>query len=434
VPAELILHRPLSSTSCRFWPAISEPLPTIDGGSPDMHSLETTSHSITEGASRRLNRAAFVAAAGVVVLAACGTSSRATSSGGGGSTTTVLAPTVSTASLPHADELDAAIETAMKEASIPGAIVGIWAPEGEYVKTFGVADEATNAPMETGFFHRIGSISKTFTTDALLILVDQGMVSLDDPISKYVPGVPSGDEITLRNLARMSSGLTTYDESDEFVDGYLADPSQSYTPSQMLAFALDKPATFEAGTEFAYSNTNTTLIGLVVEKVSGQSLAEFVTEHILVPLNMTHTSYPTSAAIPDPHAQGYTKVGDSEEIATAWNPSWGWGAGNMISTLEDMKIWAKEIGTGSLLEPETQQERINSNVRWLDDTTYGLGIFNADGWLGHSGSIFGYQTLVLYLPEQQTSLVFFTNSDAPHSASTTLGRAITRVISPDHLY
>jgi len=367
------------------------------------------------------------------VLAACGSSSRATSSAGA-TTTTAPAATVSTASLPQADELDAAIETAMKEASIPGAIVGIWAPEGEYVKTFGVADEATGAPMETGFYHRIGSISKTFTTDALLILVDQGKVSLDDPIAKYVPEVPSGDTITLRNLARMSSGLTTYDESDEFVDGYFADTSQSYTPSQMLSFALDKPAAFEPGTEFSYSNTNTTLIGLVVEKVSGQSLAEFVAENILAPLEMTHTSYPTTAEIPEPHAQGYTKVGDIEEIATTWNPSWGWGAGNMISTLDDMKIWAKEIGTGSLLEPETQQERINSNVQWSDDTTYGLGIFNANGWLGHSGSIFGYQTLVLYLPEQQTSLVFFTNSDAPHSASTTLGRAITGVISPEHRY
>jgi D-alanyl-D-alanine carboxypeptidase len=322
----------------------------------------------------------------------------------------------------------------MGEASIPGAIVGIWAPDGEYVKTFGVADEATGAPMELDFYHRIGSISKTFTTAALLVLVDQGKVSLDDPISKYVSGVPSGDEITLRNLARMSSGLTTYDDSDEFADGYFADPSQSYTPTQVLGYVLDIPVKFEAGSEFSYSNTNTVLIGLVVEKVSGQSLAEFVTENILVPLNMTHTSYPTTAEIPAPHAEGYTKLGDQEEIATGWNPSWGWAAGNMISTFEDMKTWATEIGTGSLFSRGTQQERLDSNVQWGDDGTYGLGIFNIDGWLGHSGSIFGYQTLVMYLPEQQTSLVFFTNTDAPHSASTTLGKAITEVISPDHVY
>jgi D-alanyl-D-alanine carboxypeptidase len=348
--------------------------------------------------------------------------------------TTTTAGSSTGAELPEAAQLDTAIEAAMTEASIPGAIVGIWAPEDEYVKTFGVSDKASGAPMDLDSYHRIGSVTKTFTTDALLILADQGKVSLEDPISKYIDGVPSGDTITLRNLARMSSGLTTYDDSDAFVDGFLADPSQSYAPTEMLAFALDKPAKFAAGSEFAYSNTNTTLIGRVVEKVSGQSLADFVAANITGPLGMTHTSFPTTAAIPDPHAQGYTKVGDEETIATNWNPSWGWGAGNMISNLDDMRIWAKELGTGSLLKPATQQERIDSTVKMSDTAAYGLGCFDVGGWLGHSGSIFGYQTVVLYLPEQQTSLVFFTNSDVPHDASTALGKAITEVISPDHIY
>jgi D-alanyl-D-alanine carboxypeptidase len=399
-----------------------------------MKPMKTTSSKLTDCSGRPHRLAALVTAAGLLVLGACGTSSDATSTTSDGSTTALSPVTDSSARFPDATELDTAIENAMNEASIPGAIVGIWAPDGEYVKTFGVADEATGAPMELDFYHRIGSISKTFTTAALLLLADQGKVSLDDPISKYVPDVPSGDDITLRNLARMSSGLTTYDDSDEFADGYFADPSQSYTPTQVLDYVLDIPAKFEAGSEFSYSNTNTVLIGLVVEEVTGQTLAEFVTDNILVPLNMTHTSYPTTAQIPSPHAQGYTKVGDAEAVATDWNPSWGWAAGNMISTLEDMKIWATELGTGSLLSPETQQERINSNVPWGEGGTYGLGMFDIGGWLGHSGSIFGYQTLVVYLPEQQTSVVFFTNTDAPHSASTTLGKAITEVISPNHVY
>lgn len=334
----------------------------------------------------------------------------------------------------HAAQLDTAIQSAMDESSIPGAIVGIWAPDGEYVKAFGVADRATGAPMELDFYHRIGSVTKTFTTDALLILVDRGEVALDDPISRYVPDVPSGDTITLRNLARMSSGLTTYDNSDVFVEGYLSDPTQSYTPTEMIGYALDTPVAFEAGTRYEYSNTNTTLLALVVEEVSGQSLAEFVTENILEPLEMDHTSYPTTEEFPDPHAQGYTAAGGVASIATDWNPSWGWGAGNMISNLDDMRTWALELGTGSLLTPATQQERIDSNVKMSDDAAYGLGIFNVNGWLGHSGSIFGYQTVVLHLPEQETSLVFFTNTDDPHEASTTLGRAITEVISPDHVY
>jgi D-alanyl-D-alanine carboxypeptidase len=335
---------------------------------------------------------------------------------------------------PDAAELDAAIEAAMSEAAIPGAIVGIWGPDGDYVKTFGVSDKLTGAPMKRDFHHRIGSITKTFTTAALLLLVDQGKVSLDDPISMYVDGVPSGDTITLRNLARMSSGLTTYDDSDAFVDGYFTDPTQPYGPTGMLAFAFDQPVKFEAGTEWDYSNTNTTLLGLVVEDVSGQSLADFVAANITGPLNMTRTTVPEAAELPEPHAQGYTVVGDTEKIATDWNPSWGWGAGNMTSTLDDMKIWAEELGTGSLLTPAMHQERINSTVKMTDTAAYGLGVFNDSGWIGHSGSIFGYQTLVFYQPEQQTSLVVFTNSDKPATASTTLGTAITTVISPDHVY
>jgi D-alanyl-D-alanine carboxypeptidase len=330
--------------------------------------------------------------------------------------------------------LDAAVEKAITKAAIPGATVGIWGPDGDYVKTFGVSDKADSAPMQADFYHRIGSISKTFTVDALLLLVDQGKVALGDPIAKYVSGVPSGDQISLRDLAHMSSGLTTYDDSDAFAADYFADTSKSYTPQQMLGYVLGIPVKFKAGTEYSYSNTNTTLLALVVEKVSGQSLAEFVTHNILVPLGMTHTSYPTTNALPEPHAQGYTAIGDKAEIATNWNPSWGWGAGNMISTLGDMKIWAHELGTGSLLTPATQHERVTATVKMSDSSAYGLGIFNTNGWLGHSGSIFGYQTLVFYLPEQKTSLVVFINTDVPHSASTAIGQAITEVISPEHVY
>ena len=114
------------------------------------------------------------------------------------------------APLAVADQLDAAIGQAMAEKSMPGAVVGIWGPDGDYVRTFGVADKASGTPMQTDFYSRIGSVTKTFTVTALLQLVDQGKLTLDAPISKYIAGVPSGDQITLRELARMRSGLVTY--------------------------------------------------------------------------------------------------------------------------------------------------------------------------------------------------------------------------------
>ena len=337
---------------------------------------------------------------------------------------------------PTAGRLDEAIGRAMSEASIPGAIVGIWGAAGDYVRTFGVADEATRTPMQTEFYSRVGSLTKTFTVTAMLQLVDQGKLNLSDPISEYIPGVPSGEQITLRELAQMTSGLVTFDDVAEFANSYTADPHQSFTPEQLLGYVLDKPLQFQPGTQYQYCNTNIVLLGLVVEKQSGQSLADYIGEHILSPLKLTHTSFPTTAAFPDPHPQGYTALAGREQIATDWNPSWGWAAGNMISTLDDMRIWARALATGALLIPETQRERLNATVPMNPERSafYGLGLFNAGGWIGHSGVIFGYETVALYLPQTQTTLVFFINTDVPHQVGTTLAQAITGVISPDHVY
>ena len=366
----------------------------------------------------------------MVVLVGCSSTVPSTPGGSASSSAEPSAPLDGAV----ATQLDDAISHAMADESIPGAIVGIWDPAGDYVRAFGVADKATQAPMQTDLYSRIGSVTKTFTVTAVLQLVDQGKVALNDPIAKYIAGVPSG--VTLRELAQMQSGLITFDDVEQFADSYIADPHQSVTPAQLLGCALDKPLQFPPGTQYQYSNTNTVLLGLVVEKQSGQSLPDYIREHILAPLKMTHTSFPTTSAFPDPHPQGYTAPQGVELTATDWNPSWAWGAGNMISTLEDMRIWAHALATGALLTPETQRQRLDTTVPMNPEKSafYGLGIFNAGGWIGHSGSIFGYQTVALYLPQTQTTLVFFINTDTPHQASTTLASAITSVISPDHVY
>ena len=129
------------------------------------------------------------------------------------------------------------VEKAMEEASIPGAIIGIW-QDGEfpYVRAFGVRDTATGEPMATDLHMRIGSVTKTFVTTAILQLVDQGKVGLDDPISKYVPSVPNGDAVTLRQLAGMRSGL--FDYSDVTQAAMPDDPKRRYTPQDLLEIVV----------------------------------------------------------------------------------------------------------------------------------------------------------------------------------------------------
>ena len=151
---------------------------------------------------------------------------------------------------------------------------------------------------------------------------------------------------------------------------------------------------------------------------------------------MSHTTFPTDNAFPDPHAQGYTvhTVDGKETTATDWNPSWGWAAGAMISTLDDMHIWAPALATGKLLTPQIQAQRLQTvGAPGLPPQDgYGLGIFNLGGWIGHNGSLPGYQTVAVYLSEKQMTLVIFTNTDIESQGSepsTTLATAITKEIT-----
>jgi D-alanyl-D-alanine carboxypeptidase len=239
----------------------------------------------------------------------------------------------------------------------------------------------------------------------------------------------------------MQSGLFNYSNSPEFQKALFADPRRTFTPRELLNYALVQPNQFPPGEGFEYSNTNTILLGLVVQKVSGQPLHSYIEDHILAPLGMSHTSFPTTNAFPDPHAQGYTvQTADGKEtVATDWNPTWGWAAGAMISTLDDMRIWAGALATGKLLTPQMQAQRLQTvgSPGMPPQDGYGLGIFNLGGWIGHNGSLPGYQSVVVYLPEKQTSLVILTNTDIEHQGaepSTTLATAITKELTPDHIY
>jgi len=183
------------------------------------------------------------------------------------------------------------IPKAMQQASIPGAIVGVCKDgEAPCIKAFGVRDTVTSEPMTTDLNMRIGSVTKTFVTTAVLQLVDQGKISLDDPIGKYVPGVPNGETITIRQLAGMRSGL--FDYSDVTQGAMPDDPKRRYTHQDLLEIIVKHPLEFPADTKFDYNNTNTVLLGLVVEEVSGQPLDRYIDEHIVQPEHLQHTILP----------------------------------------------------------------------------------------------------------------------------------------------
>ncbi|KQX50797.1 MULTISPECIES: serine hydrolase domain-containing protein [unclassified Streptomyces] len=339
-----------------------------------------------------------------------------------------------------AARLDQAIQDVQKEAGVPGVTVALSAPgKGTYIRSFGVADTETHRPMESGLYMRIGSETKTFTVTALLQLVDRGKVGLDDPISRYVDGVPNGDKITLRQLAAMRSGLFNYTADEDFFKALTTNPERSFTPQELLDYAFEHPVQFQPGAGFEYSNTNTVVLGLVVEKVGGMPLQDFIRKNIVGPTGMSRTSFPTDAAFPSPHTHGYTEQTASGQLedATDWNPSWGWAAGAMISDLQDLRTWARVVATGTLLTPKTQAERLRVYPGDTPGSGYGLGIFDIQGWIGHNGSLPGYQSLTVYLPEAKATLVILLNTDVTHEGSapsTLFGKAVTQIVTPDHVY
>nr|WSX54748.1 beta-lactamase family protein [Streptomyces sp. NBC_00974] len=392
----------------------------------------------------RLRRACVAAAAASVLLApaAAGSAYGATTpppsipsapSPDTGSDFPRLTPAV-------AARLDAAVRQVMRETRVPGVTVGLWAPgKGSYVKSFGVADKATGAPMEPGLNMRIGSETKTFTVTALLQLVDQGKIGLDDPIGTYVTGVPNGDRITLRELAGMRSGLFNYSEDEDFNKRLDTGAERPFTPQELLDYSFKHPVRFAPGEKFEYSNTNLILIGLLIEKVTGRPLHDVIQRDVLEPAGLHHTVFPTGAEFPEPHAHGYTEQSASGRIvdSTDWNPSWGWAAGAIISDLQDLRSWSRTLATGALLTPATQAQRLKTSPIGIPGAGYGLGIFDVQGWIGHNGSLPGYESLAVYLPEARAVLVVLLNTDVPHDGkepSAFFGEAVTAIVTPDHVY
>ncbi len=326
-------------------------------------------------------------------------------------------PTSTSASLP-ADlvaKLDAAAQSSFKLAAAPGAIVGVRTPQGTWIKAYGVADPATNAAMTDDMHTRIGSVTKTFTGTMIMQLAEQGKLSLDDTIDKYVSGIPNGNRVTLRMLANMTSGVASYTRSTKFTDTYFSKPEAIWTPDQLVAIGVSESPLFEPGGQFDYSNTNTVLLGLVIEKVTGQPIGTVIKRLIFDPLRLANTVWPgDSTDIPAPYAQGFTLQGDAAtpanpSNATNWNPSWGWTAGELISSMQDLLVYDRALSTGQgLLTPAIQAERLRSIP---GPAGYGIGFGCIDGWVGHTGELPGYNTSLYYDTTTDTSIVVQTNSD-----------------------
>lgn len=305
--------------------------------------------------------------------------------------------------------------SALAETSTPGALVGIWVPgQGSWSIAAGISDLETAAPMRLDDHVRIASITKTFVATVVLQLVAEGKLSLDDRLEPFITGIPNGDEITIRQLLNMTAGLYNYINEPAIAVDYDRDPLLPFTPQQAVEIVrAHGEADFAPGTRSQYSDTNYILLGLIIEQVTGRSVAAEITERIIVPLGLTQTSFAATPEMPEPYAHGYAAddAGAPLRDVTRSNPDVAWTAGAMISTLDDLRVWVDALVAGSLLSPTLQAERL-AIEEWRSEPVhvgYGLGILEIGGLLGHNGGIMGYGSWMMHDPETGATLVVVTN-------------------------
>lgn len=388
---------------------------------------------------RRRNTLAVSLLVPTLVLTACGSTTPqaavATSSPASGATSPPDSVTSSTPGSPTSSAtagtgIDSATRQALQKAlddtratgGFPGVIALVSSPQGTWIGTSGTSGQGLDAVPTPTDRTRIGSLTKTMTATVILQLSQEGKLDLSDPIGKYVPGMPNGDTATIQQLAEMTSGIEPYTESDVFQRQFFADPRKVWTPEELVAFEQGRPAKFAPGQGWQYSNTNYVLLGMVIEQVTGQPIADVFQERLFGPLGMTHTVFPgPSNAIDDPHLHGLTEQGQNDGAtadATDWNPSEAYTAGEVISTLGDLELWADALFTGEgILEPATQQMRRDSINRTIPPNSatagYGFGIGDMGGWWGHDGQIPGYTTAVMHNYDLDTTIIALVNSDIP---------------------
>src|SRR5213080_3507771 len=338
--------------------------------------------------------------------------------------------------------LQTLVDTTARELLIPGAVVLLRTPQGEFTVSYGTTLLGATSPPGADTHFRIASNTKTMTAAVIMLLAQEGKLSLDDPVSKYVPGVPNGDNITIAQLLEMRSGLYNY-TNDPIISATIdTDPTKVWAAAELLAIAFAHRPNFPPGAKYEYVNTNYALLGLVAEKVEGKPLAQVMQDRLFGPLGLQHTLLPAStvSTIHEPFSHGYlygsssvALVGEppySPEVRAAaragtllpkdyteLNHSFAAAAGGVISTSDDLATWIKALVAGRVFDPAYQR-------RWLDSLEpedsskpngqkYGYGIAQVSWGPNtihfHGGETPGYNSKISYDPANDMTLIIWTN-------------------------
>src|SRR5579872_1217250 len=314
---------------------------------------------------------------------------------------------------PLAPKLDEKISELLKASGAPSVSVAVVA-EGKlaFAKAFGSADLAGNRAADATTRYAVGSISKQFTAVALLLMQEQGKLSLDDKVSKWFPKLTRASEITIRQLLSHTSGYEDYAPQDYIIPEW----TKVTTPEAVLDRWAKKPLNFDPGTRWQYSNTNYVLAGAIVEKVSGKSLLDFLGEKIFRPLGMT-TAGDCFAAKQPSDAVAYTRYAlGPPRPAAREAEGWYFAAGELCMTPSDLARWdisflEKHILSAKSYEEFTREVKLNDGK----PTHYALGLSvgEMDGMpvISHNGEVSGFLASNAVYPTKDTAVIVLSNED-----------------------
>ncbi|MEM7351630.1 MAG: serine hydrolase domain-containing protein [Acidobacteriota bacterium] len=303
--------------------------------------------------------------------------------------------------------------TASYAADEPGAAV-IVVDDGEvvYRGARGMANLELGVPLTPDHVFRLGSITKQFTAVAILLLEERGKLSVQDPITKYLPDYPTdGHTITIEHLLTHTSGIFSYTSIPGYMD---AKVQRDLTVDELIDEFDDQEMEFAPGERWSYSNSGYVLLGAIIEKVSGSSYADFIDEHIFTPLGMTASEYGGLQLIPK-RAAGYARDGaGGYRNAPYLSMTQPHAAGSLLSTVDDLALWDRALDSDELLAASSRQRMFTPyDLAGGDPTTYGYGFvidtFRGTRAISHGGGIFGFSTFAVRLPEEGVYVAVLSN-------------------------
>ena len=305
---------------------------------------------------------------------------------------------------------DAAVAPFTEADSFSGTVLVAVDGKPVFRKAYGLANREWNIANTPDAKFRIGSITKQFTATAILQLAEQGRLSIDDPVSKYYPAAPAAwSKITIRHLLTHTSGIPTYTALPGFFDRQARMP---FKPEELVKLTQDKPLDFEPGSQYAYDNSGYVLLGVIVEKASGQPYAKYLQDHIFGPLGMHDTGFDSNQAIIARHASGYN-VGPNGAVNAAFlDMSVPFSAGSLYSTVDDLLIWDQALYAAKPLKAESLKAMFTDYGH-----KYGFGFQIDSKWdhprIAHGGGINGFITEFERYPQDRLTVVVLSNIENP---------------------